>query len=381
MILYLECAVRFRDSFSKGFIGRLMGRVFAVLIFSCVVAGGGYFFFVQLQDSSSASAPVPQSFSVPVELSVVESGTFVEREVSVGSIVSDEEVIIRSEIAGRIARIGFREGEEVEAEQILIVIDDSIYRAEFNQAGARLKLSEANFDRAVDLERRGAGTQRALDEALSKLQEDRATLDLAKARLARTEIRAPFSGMIGLRKISPGDYVTAGQEIVNLEAIDPIKVAFKMPETLLAAVQSGQQILVEVDAFPGKKFPGEIYAIDPRVEASGRSIELRAHVPNPNGWLRPGLFARVDIIFERRENAVLIPERALVPIQSRQTVFVVKDGSAETRDVTTGGRVDGNVEILSGLVPGETIVTAGQLKLREGTPVHDAAQLQGAAGV
>jgi membrane fusion protein (multidrug efflux system) len=195
--------------------------------------------------------------------------------------------------------------------------------------------------------------------------------------LDRTEIRAPFSGVIGIRKVSPGDYVMAGQEIVNIEAINPIKVAFALPEILLSTVETGQSVVVQVDAFPGENFEGEVYAIDPRIEASGRSVTLRAVVQNPDGRLRPGLFARVAIIFERRDNAIMIPERSLVPIQSRQTVFVVEDGIVNLRDVKAGGRRGGEVEIVSGLAAGETIVTAGQLKLREGASVMDAEALKG----
>ena len=372
----MKCGVMTDDGSGKNYLGRFMGRVFTILILAAVIAAGGYVYLGKTAEGPSASAPAGRSFAIPVELTVVEPGTFVEQETSVGSIVSDEAVIIRSEIAGRVADISFLEGQVVNADDLLIAIDDSIHRAEFNQAEARLNLSQANFDRAIDLEGRGAGTQRSLDEASSKLQEDRATLDLALARLDRTQIRAPFSGVIGIRKVSPGDYVMAGQEIVNLEAINPIKVAFKVPEALLSVMRVGQTIMVNVDAFPGESFTGEIYAINPRIEASGRSVDLRARVPNTDGRLRPGLFARVVIIFERRENAVMIPERALVPIQSRQTVFVVEDGAVKTRDVTTGGRFEGSVEILTGLMPGETIVSAGQMKLREGSQVVDAAQLR-----
>ena len=353
-----------------------MGRLLTILALGIVLAAGAYVYLGQPSGGQSADAPAQQQFAIPVEMTVVETKPFIEREVAVGSLASDEAVIIRSEIAGRVAQIGFDEGQEVSAGDLLITIDDSIYRAEFNQAEARLKLSRANYNRAVDLERRGAGTQRALDEALSKLQEDQATLDLARARLERTEIRAPFSGVIGIRKVSPGDYITAGQEIVNLEAIDPIKVAFQVPEVLLSVVRTGQSVMVSVDAFPGEQFAGEVYAIDPRIESSGRSVNLRATVPNPDGRLRPGLFARVAIIFERRESAVMIPERALVPIQARQNVFVIENGVANLRTVTTGGRLDGLVEILTGLESGEIVVSAGQLKLRDGIPVIDATQME-----
>lgn len=354
-----------------------MSRFLILIVLAGVLAAGAFSYLDGRKSGSSAAGPSFQRPAIPVEMAVVETRTFVEQETAIGSLASDEAVILRSEIAGRVDQIGFTEGQRVEKDDLLITIDDSIYRAEFNQAQARLNLSQANYDRAVDLEGRGAGTQRALDETLSKLSEDRATLDLARARLERTEIRAPFSGVIGIRQISPGDYITAGQEIVNLEAIDPIKVAFRMPEVLLSVVKTGQSVVVSVDAYPGESFEGLIYVINPRIESAGRSVELRARIPNPDSRLKPGLFARIAIIFERRENAVMVPERALVPIQSRQTVFVVEDGAVKLRDVTTGGRQGDQVEILTGLMPGETIVTAGQLKLRDGAAVMDASQMGG----
>jgi membrane fusion protein, multidrug efflux system len=354
-----------------------MSRIFILVVLAIAIGGGAYVYLGEGGADQMAGRPQGQRPAIPVEMLVVQAETFVEREVAVGSLASDEAVIIRSEIAGRVDQIGFVEGQPISKGDLVITIDDSIYRAEFNQADARLNLSKANYDRAVNLEGRGAGTQRSLDEALSKLQEDRANLDLARARLDRTEIHAPFSGVIGIRKLSPGDYVMAGQEIVNIEAINPIKVAFALPEVFLSTVKTGQSVVVQVDAFPGENFEGEVYAIDPRIEASGRSVTLRALVPNPDRRLRPGLFARVAIIFERRDNAIMIPERALVPIQSRQTVFVVDDGIAQLRDVKTGGRRGGDVEIVSGLAAGETIVTAGQLKLREGSSVMNVEALKG----
>jgi len=354
-----------------------MKAFLAVLIIAAGLGGAAY---VMLGDGDAAQpsgmAPGARP-GVPVEMADVTTRPFIEQEVAIGSLASDEAVILRSEIAGRIERIWFEEGQRVEVGQRLVTIDDSIYRAEFNQAEARLKLSRANYDRALDLQERGAGTQRALDEAQSKLQEDQATLDLARARLERTEIGAPFSGVIGIRRVSPGDYITAGQEIVNLEAIDPMKVNFGLPEMLLSAVDVGQSIRVAVDAFPGETFEGSVYAINPRIDAAGRNVELRARIPNPDGRLRPGLFARVAIIFARFESAVMVPERALVPIQERQTVFVVEYGKAMIRDVETGGRDGDMVQITSGLTAGETIITGGQLKVREGVPVVDAARLSG----
>jgi len=355
-----------------------MRNTIILLIAVACLAGGAYALYGGGNATPQARPGGGARPGIPVEMAVVQTRPFVEQEIAIGSLASDESVIIRSEIAGRIDRIAFEEGQRIARGELLVTIDDSIYRAEFDQAEARLNLSRANYDRALDLQKRGAGTQRALDEAASKLQEDRATLDLARARLERTEIQTPFAGVIGIRRVSPGDYIMAGQEIVNLEAIDPIKVNFGLPEMLLSAVSEGQSINVSVDAFPGEVFSGEVYAINPRIDAAGRNVELRARIANPDGRLRPGLFARVAIIFSRQDDAVMIPERALVPVQGRQTVFVVEDGKAVSRAIETGGRDDDMVQVMSGLSAGETIITGGQLKVREGMPVADADKLTGA---
>jgi len=343
----------------------------AFILLVIITAGGAYVLMAPPGSQSASSPRGRQVFTVPVEIVSVTRGAFVEQEAAVGTLVSDEAVIIRSEIPGRVEKIHFDEGQHINKEALLISIEPTIYQAEHDQARARSKLSSANYERAIDLQRRGAGTQRALDEALSQMQEDEAAMDLARARLERTHIRAPFGGVLGIRKVSPGDYITPGQEIVNLEALTPIKVDFRLPETLLGRLTTGQEIEVNVDAFPDEVFSGTIYAIDPRVDSEGRSIVIRAQVPNAEGRLRPGLFARVSVVFARRGDALFVPERALVPVRNGQYVFVVVDGKAVATEVRVGGRQETLAEILSGLTYGQKIVASGQMKLRDGTPVAD----------
>jgi membrane fusion protein, multidrug efflux system len=355
-----------------------IGNVLRILVQILIAAGmlaaaGGAWWFFYFEPPQAEGAPGPPGgagMAVPVETAPVEVGPIQRRLNAVGSLRSNESVIIRPEIAGRISGIRFEEGEQVGQGQVLVVLDDSVHRAEVEQVEASLLLSQANHDRAVDLLRRGVGTTKARDEAIAQLHADQASLELAKARLEKTVIRAPFDGVVGLRKVSVGDVVGVGQDIVNLEQIDPLKADFRVAEVYLAAVRRGQKIELTADAFPGETFPGEVYAIDPLIDESGRSILLRARLPNPDAILRPGLFVRVALVLNEREDAIQVPEQALVPQGQEQFVFRVVDGKAALTKVTAGIRRDGMVEITEGLGPDDEVVTAGQIKIRDGAPVQ-----------
>jgi membrane fusion protein (multidrug efflux system) len=334
------------------------------------VAGGAWWYFYA--QAPAAGGPPQQArggFAVPVETARVTVGPIERRLTAVGSLRSNESVVIRPEIAGRIAAFRFAEGERVEQGQIMVVLDDSVWSAAVEQAQAALELSQANYERAVDLLQRKVGTTKTRDEAFSQMRVDEAALELAKARLDKNTITAPFEGVVGLRKVSVGDFVNAGDDVVNLEQIDPLKADFRVAEGYLGALRPGQRIELGVDAFPGQAFAGEVFAIDPLIDESGRSILLRAKLPNPDDVLRPGLFARVTLVLNEREGAIQVPEQALVPQGQDQFVFKVEDGKAAFTKVATGIRREGMVEITDGLGPEDEVVTAGQLKLRDGAEV------------
>jgi membrane fusion protein, multidrug efflux system len=274
-----------------------------------------------------------------------------------------------SEIAGRVERIGFREGQAVAAGEVLIELDASILRAELAKARSDLTLARANHERAAALASRGMSTQRALDEARAALQAAEAGQALAQARLEKATIKAPLSGVVGLRAVSVGAYVTPGQRIVELADVDPVKVDFRVQELALSELRRGQPIRVTVDALPGKTFEGEIDAIDPLVDVAGRAIRLRARIPNPRRDLSPGLFARVQIVVERRENSVLVPESAVFAEGSKRFVYRVIDGRAVLTGVQLGQRRPGQVEIRKGLGRGDVVVTAGHQQIRDGSRV------------
>jgi membrane fusion protein, multidrug efflux system len=207
--------------------------------------------------------------------------------------------------------------------------------------------------------------------AAANLQAAVAALALSQARLEKTRILAPFAGTAGLRRVSPGDYVGTGQDLVNLEAMTTMKVDFRVDQTALPALRVGQSLQVEIDAWPGERFDAEVYAIDPRVADSTRSIALRARMANPDGRLRPGQFARVRLTVERRQDAIVIPEQAVFPRGEQQFVFVVADGRAQLRAVRLGQRVPGSTEIVDGLQVGEAVVVAGVQLLSDGRPVRE----------
>ena len=288
---------------------------------------------------------------------------------AVGSLRSDEAVVLRPEIAGRVAQIGFREGERVAKGQLLVKLDDSVQQADVARARANLTLSKTKHERSVDLRNKGFLSAQALDETLNNLKVAQADAELMEARIGKTAIRAPFSGTIGLRQVSVGDYVKEGQDMVNLESIDPLKVDFRVPELALSQVKDGQTIQITLDALPDKAYDGKVIAINPLIDANGRAIVIRAQVPNRDGKLRPGMFARVRLFTSGNQDTLVVPEEALFPLGDDKYVYKVVDGKATRQKIAIGQRREGRVEVTDGLGPDDVVVTAGVIKLREGAPV------------
>jgi membrane fusion protein (multidrug efflux system) len=248
-------------------------------------------------------------------------------------------------------------------------LDRSILQAQRDRAEANLDLSRANRDRSEVLLADEAISRREWEEASAQWQLDEANLRLAQAQLDKTVLRAPFDGLLGLRYISPGEYVQPGQPIVTLDDTDPIKIDFRVPEVFSARLQDGQTVQVEVDAAPGTTFSGRVYAVAPVVDPEGRSLLVRAVIPNPERSLRPGMFAQVHLVMEERPDALMVPEQALFSRGQDQFVYKVVDGVVAEAPVRLGLRQRGMVEIVEGLVPGDTVITAGQIKVRPGVPV------------
>lgn len=317
---------------------------------------------------------------VAVEVTPAKAGPLVETIQAVGTLRPNEAVTVTSEIAGRVAKLAFREGQRVNAGDLLVQLDAAILRAELARSRSELTLARANHERNTRLARDGMASPRTRDESLAALQAAEAGIALAEARLEKTAIRAPLSGVVGLRAISSGAFVEPGTPIVELSDIDPIKLDFRVPELALPSLRNGQSVRVTVDALPGLRFAGEVYAIDPIVEPGGRAVRLRARIPNPDARLTAGLFARVEIVISEREQVLLIPESAVFARGNGRHVFRIVDGRAKLTPVSVGVRRPGQVEIREGLAAGDVVVTAGHQTLRDNGEVEVLGSAPVAAG-
>jgi len=341
---------------------------------AAIAAGGAligllYFFFGGGAGPGSPGGPPGGPPPPSVLVGHAQTGPVSHEISAVGSLRSNESVVIQPEITGRVSEISFNEGEAVLKGATLIRLDDSVYRAELQQAEAQLALSKANFERANDLFKRGNASARTRDETLAQMRVAEANVALGRALLEKTNITAPFDGILGLRQLSPGDYVKPGDKVVNIEDINPVKVDFRIPEIHAAVLKVGQEIMVMLDPLPGKSFRGSVYAIDPMIDPNGRAVVLRATVENQQGELRPGMFARVNLVLDRREDAILLPETAVFPLGQKRFVFKVADGKAVRAEVETGLRREGKVEIISGVTLADQIVLEGHFKIQDGRPL------------
>jgi membrane fusion protein (multidrug efflux system) len=289
---------------------------------------------------------------------------------AVGALRSNESVMLRPEVAGRIAAIGFRDGQPVKRGQVLVSLDATLNEAEVAQARAELDLAQNNLKRTEDLARRNFVSSSAQEQAASNAEVLAARLKLAEARLAKMRITAPFDGVAGIRSVSIGDYVKDGADLVNIEDIGTLKVDFRLPERYLTQLRTGQSVEVVADALPGARYRGTIAAINPRIEPNGRSLEVRARLSNTDGRLRPGMFARVRVIVGERSNALMVPEEAIVPLGDDFFVYTVAEGKASRVRVKLGVRRDARVELLEGVKAGDKVVTAGMRVQRDGQPVR-----------
>jgi membrane fusion protein (multidrug efflux system) len=296
----------------------------------------------------------PQEFSNTLSLS--------------GSIEANEQVEIRSEVSGIAEKIFFTEGAKVSQGQVLVKINDVELRAQAGAARTRQNLAAENERRARLLLQKEAISQEEYDIASADFKTTQAQTQLINAQIAKTSIRAPFSGTIGLRNISPGTYVTSATLIASLVNSSQIKITFSIPEKYASQMKLNSKISFTV-AGTTQNFEAKIYAIEPAVDVATRTLRVRALAQNSDGKLLPGTFANVALPLEKVDGAFVIPTEAIVPIQGGKKVFIAKNGQAEEVMVQTGTRTDKDIVVLSGLKAGDTVLTTGVLTLKKETPV------------
>ena len=334
-------------------------------------AGGG------VGGGTGASGP-PRPPSV--ESAKVEIMKLTDDTQAVGSLKSRQGVTLRPEVSGRITQLNFKDGERVKKGQLLVQFDDQLQVAQVKQSQAELSIAMANHKRNQELVAQNFISKRSVDESAANLEVAQAKLSLSQATASRFKITAPFDGMTGIRTVNVGDYLKDGGDIVNIEDITAVFVDFRLPERFQTKVKKGQKAQVDMDALPGRKFTAVIQAIDPMLDANGRSVGVRACIDNRQNQLRPGMFARVNAVFSERDKVIFVPEEAIVPQGGKQFVIKLLDGADKGTDketkttqrveVKVGIRKPGKVEILEGLVEGDEVITAGQQRVqKDGTAV------------
>ena len=363
-----------------------MKKVHTVVAVAGIALAGGAAWWWQhrpQEPGPAAAAPAPRSGAAAaggtagpaaVEVARAEAVTLSDEVQAVGSLKSSQGVMLRPEVSGRIARLGFGDGQRVRRGQLLVQLDDTLQRAQLQQAEAQASIARTNLQRSRELLAQNFVSQSAVDQNAAALQVGEAQVALAQAQLARMKVLAPFDGTAGLKLVDVGDYVKDGADIVNVEDLAALTVQFALPERYVDRVRVGQPVELAVDALPGRSFKGRVQALDSQIDANGRALQVLAQVDNSGALLKPGMFARPRVVFAVREGAVVVPEEALVPLGTKQYLIRVVDGPdgkqiARRLEARIGLRLPGRVEIVEGLKAGDLVATAGQARLLRGDDI------------
>jgi membrane fusion protein (multidrug efflux system) len=285
-----------------------------------------------------------------------------------GSVLANEEVDLHPEVAGKLTAISFKEGSAVTRGQLLIKINDADLQAQLHRNDLDRKLAEERLKRNEKLVQMKGISEQEYEELQNAVAGLSAERDLLIAQIAKTEIRAPFNGRIGLKSVSEGSYVTPTTLIASLQQIDPVKIDFSIPEKYAYQVHKGDEIIFTTGG-SNKTFSGNIYAIEPKVDDQTRTVQIRALCPNANAEVLPGAFARITLVLKKLNNVLMVPTESIVPVLKGKLVYVARNGKVDAVKVETGIRNDSTVQVLSGLSPHDTVITTGMMQLKPNMPV------------
>src|SRR6059036_1513405 len=307
---------------------------------------------------------------MPVEVAVARLDTVRDEIAATGQIEAVQSIDLRPEVDGRIVEFLVREGQEVEQATPLFKVDDAQLKAQVDQLEAQRDLAQQALARTKELAKQNASSAADLERAEATARSAQAEYDLQRIRLERTTVRAPFAGVVGQRYVSVGDYVTTSTRLASLHTVNPQRAAFQVPERFARLLRPGQEVTFRVAAIPGHDFSGTVDFVDPVVQEPGRTILVKARVPNSQRLLQPGMFIEAHLVTAVRPKAIIVPEEALVPQQGANFVWVVAENKATMRQVGIGVRTPGFVEVTSGLDSGEQVVVGGAERLFPGAPVR-----------
>ena len=321
------------------------------------------------QDKPKAAGPGGgQRAPAVVKVLAMEPASLAQTLQVTGSVLANEEVELRSEISGRITALNFKEGANVGKGALLVKINDADLRATLKKLRVQESLALKEERRAKLLVDQNLLSVEEYDASVNKLESVRADVEKTESDIAKTEIRAPFSGTVGLRTVSNGSTVTPTTLIARVQQMDPVKVEFTVPERHAGSVRVGSPITFKVAGLD-QEFTGKVYAIEPKIDAATRTLRLRALAANPGRVLVPGAFAKVTLELARVENALSVPTSSVIPHIDGQMVYLLKNGKAVSQNVVPGVRSDSSVQIMEGIKPGDSVIVSGLLQLREGAPV------------
>src|SRR5438094_7644564 len=306
---------------------------------------------------------------MPVEVAVARSDTVRDEIAATGQIEAVQSLDLRPEVDGRTVAFRVREGREVEQGTPLFKVDDAQLKAQVAQLEAQRDLAQQALARAKELAHQNASSAADLEKAEAEARSAQAQYDLQRIRLDRTTVRAPFAGVVGQRYVSLGDYVTNSTKLASLHTVNPQRATFQVPERFAHELRPGQRVSFRVAAIAGRDFTGEVDFVDPVVQLPGRTILVKAQVPNAAHLLQPGMFIEARLVTAVRPQAVVVPEDAVVPAEGSSFVWVVADGKADRRKVSLGVRTPGFGEVTDGVKSGEQVVTGGLELLAPGAPV------------
>ena len=307
---------------------------------------------------------------MPVDVAVVQAQRVEDVITGTGQVEAVQSIQLRPEVEGRIVEVLFRDGSRVAQGAELFRIDDAELRAQVARAEADRDLAAQSLARIRQLMQSQSSTTSELEQAEATARSSQASLDLLKLRLDRTVVRAPFGGLTGARNVSVGDFVNSQTQLVTLQTVSPMRVAIDVPERYAEALRTGLRISFTVAALRNREFTGSVDFVNPVVRLPARTITVRGVVQNPRGELQPGMFAEGRLVAAVRENAAVVPEDAVLPLQGRTYIWVIVDNKATRRPVELGVRTPGFVEIRSGVATGETVVVGGLERLVEGAEVR-----------
>ncbi|HSZ25027.1 MAG TPA: efflux RND transporter periplasmic adaptor subunit [Cytophagaceae bacterium] len=336
-----------------------------IIIILALIIGALAFIKVKFLSKEGGDKKTPQGVGMPIIVNgyITKAEKFESRIFSTGTVMANEEVTLMPETSGRVITINFKEGSHVSKGQLLVKINDADLQAQYKKLQIQLELVNEKKESLKKLLEIHGVSQEEYDSMINQGNSLLADMDYTKAQISKTEIYAPFNGVIGLKRISEGGYVTPSTVIASVEQLDPIQVDFFVPEKYAPQVHKNDKLTFKIQGLP-ETFTGTVFAIEPKIDPATRSLEMRAICPNKSEKLFPGAFAKIELALKEIDNTIFIPTEAVIPELKAQKVYLFKSGKAIPSKVETGTRTDAKIEILSGIQPGDTVITSGVLQIK-----------------